>query len=188
MRFAFAVLAMLVLAACTTDGSRIHYTHYGSYSGSIAQYGARTGELALSVFGNPTEAPAAAFNAAVADGFYGSHLRFRTVFVPVVPPRSTGYRTVAVFGGVTMETICRLSPEQAEGLASPASRRFAAAYCHNDSVLSFVSGEHPPIGGPRDPALRAFLQRIGYELFPPENPNHFDKDKTFLSKFPVRTL
>jgi|GEM_PF-2512196 len=165
-------LLALLLAACSTGGGRIHYSHYGNYSYSIAQYGARTGEMALAVFGNPTAASPAALAAAVADALDGTHVNRRTVFVPTDPPQTDSYRTVVVFGATTLETICAPAPAAPAKPVAGTAGRIGAAYCHADEPLSFVSARHPALAGPRDPALQALLRGIGYELFPPENPEH----------------
>lgn len=165
-----AVSAALLLGACA-EGERIHYTHYGSYSGSIAHYGARNGEMALSVFGNPTDAGDAAFTASVAAALKGTHVNHDVVFVPTDPPQMDSYRTVAVFGGTTLQAICGPNPVAAGGAAPGGPGRMAAAYCYADDPLSFVSAEHGPVSGPDDPALRHLIRSVGQDLFPPENPD-----------------
>ncbi len=179
MHSVLAGLLALLIAGCTVDGSRIHYTHYGSYSGSIAHYGARNGEMALAVFGNPTGASDAAFAAGVADALQGTHVNHDVVFVPTAPPQMDGYRTAAVFGGTTQQDICGPNPIAPASPPPGKPGRLGAAYCYADEVLSFVSAEHPPLTGPDDPNLRRLVRSVGRELFPPENPNSQRDTETF---------
>lgn len=183
MRVVLAGLLALLLAACASGGGQIYYTHYGSYSRSIAQYAARDGEMALAVFGNPTAADPAIFNAAVADGLAGTHVSHDTVFVPTDPPQTRGYRTVAVFGGTTMQAICGQNPAAPGSAAAGKPGRFAAAFCYDGRVLSFVEGEHRALEGPHDPALQSLLWYVGHELFPQENPeDRRGEDGDFVSR------
>lgn len=170
MRPVLVCLLALTMAGCAPDGSRIHYTHYGSYSGSIAHYGARNGEMALAVFGNPTGASNAVFAAAVADALQGTHVNHDVVFVPTDPPPMDGYRTVAVFGGTTQQDICGSNPIAPATPVPGTPGGLGAAYCYEGDVLSFVSARHQPLAGPDDPELRRLLRWVGRELFPPENP------------------
>lgn len=181
MRTILAFSAALLLAACA-GGERIHHTHYGSYSGSIAYYGARDGEMALAVFGNPTEASDVAFAASVAEGLRGTHVNHDAVFVPADPPQMNGYRTVTVFGGTTLQDICGPNPI-APGSSGPGGPgRLAAAYCYADDPLSFTSAEHGALSGPNDPALRRLVRSVGRELFPRENPER-RKDCDLMGAF-----
>ena len=164
MRIAAPLLLPLLLAACADDGTRIHYTHYGHYSGSIAYYSARDGVMPLTVVGNPTNASNLALSAAVAAALAGTHVDHATVFAPTPQPDPASYRVVIVFGRTILQDICSPNPTP----CTPGQVR--AAFCYGDEPLSFVSAAHQPFAGPQDPALSRLVRQFGTDLFPPENP------------------
>ena len=162
----------LLLAGCLS-GTQVNNSGFGRYSNSTASYAARGGEMPLVVFGNPTNAPQAAVDQAVADGLYGTHVLHRTVFVPRASLAPEGYRTVVHFGGIDGDVACGLDA-QPTNTANPGP--VTAAFCLNDEALSYAAGKMAAVSGPDDPLLKKQMTALGLEIFPPVNPNYIGGD------------
>lgn len=164
--------AMLLLAGCV-EGSRVNNSGFGRYSNSTATYAARSGEVPLVVFGNPTDAPKATLDQAVARGLDGTYVIPQIKFVPRESSAPEGYRTVVYFGGIGSDLACRASeppPQVANGGS------VTAAFCLDSETLSYADGKMPVISGVNDPLLRQQMTALGLEIFPPENPNYIGGD------------
>jgi hypothetical protein len=163
----------LLLSACANgdSGGSIYFTDYGRYSASAAAYAARHGQMPLVVFGNPTAASQSVLDAAIARGLSGTHVDPAVVFSPVAAFSAPAYRTVAVFGGTTRESICSARPATA---TTGQAGSMAAAFCLDAEPLSFVAGSLPRLSGPADPKLQPHMASVGYALFPIANPDHAD--------------
>lgn len=168
MRGIWFALTALSLGACA-NGTVIYHSDYGSYSRSLAVHAGESGTMATVIVGNPTGAPAPILADRVVSGLDGTYI-VRDVKFVAAPPTQPGYRTVIVFGRAKQQTICANPAASASAASAPGP--MAGAFCLGDEVLSFTSGRVPPLNGADDPALIAQMQSIGYELFPPVNPNY----------------
>jgi hypothetical protein len=167
----WVILTMLVLTACAS-ATRVNNSSYGSYSASTAIYAAPNGKMALSVYGNPTTSDEAAVAQAIADAMLGTHVDYHTKFIPTSPAKSSGYRTVIVFGKANEGNIC--SPD-VKALATDGSPGpMASAFCANSEALSFASGRVPQVGNANDPLLASQVSIMSTTIFPIVNPNYQD--------------
>lgn len=161
----------LTLAACS--GNRIYHAGYGRYSASTAFTGAPNGEMALAVYGSPAPGDQAALAQTIAEGLNGTHVDYKTKFVPTTSPDLTGYRTTVVFGPTTPEEVCTVS--NTTGMARKSPTSVTAAFCLGDEVMSYTAGSLTDIKNVDEPALVSYMRHVGYTLFPLENPNYASK-------------
>ena len=122
----------------------------------LFQYAASAGDVQTVIYGNPSGAPKAAFDASVVDAMQGHGWGADATFA-VAPPADArdGYRVVMVFSGARHfggAAACR--DVDAAALAPVSGTvRMQAAFCHRDEVLSQTHVEFASLGGVGDPAL-----------------------------------
>jgi hypothetical protein len=164
MRIAALLAVALTMAGCASSPT-ISFVDNSRYDPAFAVYGARSGEMALVVLGNPTGEPQATVNAAVAEGLRGTHPNHRVMFVPSASTAATGYRTVVVFGGTNANEICSLTDPRGGGGGGdrvPA----AAAFCFDQRLFSYAQGTMPGIEKSSDPVFGRMMTQLGIAIFP----------------------
>lgn len=131
----------LVLAACVTSGTAEYVAYDAVGVPRLFKSVAASGNFATVVYGNPSSASKAAFDATVVDAM-GDHVWGQKSNFTLVEPEAvrSSYRVVMVFSGARHfggKAACRdidattLTPvSEALGLQ--------AAFCHGDKVLSQV--------------------------------------------------
>jgi hypothetical protein len=161
---ALTMLGILLLLGGCADMVQVSFTDERGYDRSFAIYGARTGEMALVVLGNPTADSPAALEASVAAALRGTHPDHRVVFVPAASPEAKGYRTVVLFGPGDVNGICGMT---AGGQAAAVRQQAAAAFCFDDRMFSYAQGRMPAVANAGDPTLHRMVKFLGLGIFSP---------------------
>lgn len=167
MKKAALMALVLALAGCANTPT-VSFVDVSRYDASFPIYGARSGEMALVVLGNPTGEPQETVNAAVAEGLRGTHPNHRVPFVPSASSEAAGYRTVVVFGTTNANEICTLdAPRPVAGERIPV----AAAFCIDREMFSYAQGITPRPANSGDPVLRRMISSLGLSIFPRRQVN-----------------
>ena len=165
-------LVFLALAACS-GGITTTYVSYDAVGvPRLFQYAASAGDVRTVIYGNPSSAPKAAFDASVVDAMQGRGWGADATFATTRPADARdGYRVVMVFSGDRHfggAAACR--GVDAAALAPVAGKiGLQAAFCHADKVLSQAHIAFALLGGVDDPVLGRVVSLALADLFPPRD-------------------
>lgn len=140
----------LAVAACVTGGTAEYVAYDAVGVPRLFKSVAASGSFATVVYGNPSGAPKATFDATVIDAM-GEHVWGQKSNFTLAAPEvvRNGYRVVMVFSGVRHfggKAACR--DVDAAALAPVTGTvGLQAAFCHNDKVLSQAHVRFDGAGG-----------------------------------------
>ncbi len=175
LRFAFALIPVLLLAGCTGNSGVIYYRDYDSTSlGQAAQH-VRGSEVTLVVMGNPFGGDQTVFERLVADTIHGANPGTAAIFNPAPAGAAMGHRRIIlIFNGPIASNgwlMCGDLPQPGGGAEGGGHIRALAAFCGgNDRSLSYLSAGLNGSQGPEDPNFRNFLRQIILALLPLRDP------------------
>jgi hypothetical protein len=170
---AASAVGLAVLAGCSEGVTRTGAMEYASlYDPYLVRYATRSGEIMAVVRGNPF-GPGPVDADAIADAFYlpgwvgAAHV--------TTHPRSdtpTNYKIVLLFGpharGPGGDDTCAAPETQpVENASGPISLQ--ATFCVGPRWVSTLVAAGPAAASANDPAFRALLSQVSYDLFPPYN-------------------
>lgn len=176
-RIAFAA-GMLVLAGCAGAVQVTRVEHEAANFPDVFRYAAADRDLRTQIYGNPTGAPAGAFNDSVVAAMQGRNGGARTHFTtaPSASARA-GYRVVLAFSRdplLSGRAVCRdVAPEALAAAAEATHLR--AAFCYRERALAYVEFASDSWASPNDPRLASTVGAAVRQLFPsydPDRPNN----------------
>jgi hypothetical protein len=173
-----AVFALiLILQGCVGDRVVTYYPWYPHYSYADFVYAGADRDMTVVVIGNPLKVEKPAFDRLVTDAMQGITPGPRTHYTttPSADARPE-YRIMMMFNSPINLPVDALCGERAKLRPEVGKKpiRLSAAFCHQDMVLSRISGRVLDLDGPDDRRLRDLVYHILSGLVPFRNPDLYD--------------
>ena len=174
---AAATMCLLGLVGCSTGATRLGAIDYTSqYDPNFVRNAASTGQITAVVRGNPF-GPGAVDADAIAGAFYlPSWVGTAHVAAHSGTEAPTGYRIVLLFGPHSPgpgddDTCARPEAQPVENGSGPV--RLQATFCIGSRWASTLVAAGSAVNGIDDPAFRALMEQVSYDLLPPKNKKNY---------------
>lgn len=170
-----ALLAVIVLAACTGPGSyrtvRGGISDPGPFVRDYLQYAGREGPVLVEVPAGAMGLTGAQLAPFVAETISGSVFGMATRFTAdKTRVREPNWRIIFLFNNALNIRGDEVCDGEARQRAGKPGMDAVAVFCHRDRLYASVSGYAESFGGVNDPAFRAYVRQIVDDMFP-RNPD-----------------
>ena len=173
IRPAAALSLALLLAGCTGTPVTIDSTSTADYNLSLVAYGAKSGEVAAEIHGQPFAAPVPSQTIARAAPM-PPWSAARTLTAQPGPGTPRNYRVVLTFNPAERSGVSNACIVSRPPIAPPdqGMLRVSADYCAFDRSLSHLVASAPAASGPDDPRFRDLMAVVLAHLLPATDPNN----------------
>lgn len=169
---ALSLLAMF-LAACTGTPVTIDSTSTADYDLSLVAYGAKSGEMAAEIHGQPFAAAVPADTIARAAPM-PPWSAARILSAKPRPGTPLNYRVVLTFNPAERSGVSNACVVSHPPVAPPdqGMLRVSADYCAFERSISHLVASAPAPSGPEDPRFRDLMALVLAHLLPATDPNN----------------